>query len=229
MRVAIMHDRRREDRLEPLLDRLGYPDAFIADGTNGGSWLALSRALYTVPSTDQHTLIIEDDAIPARNLIPAVQRAIEAQPESVLYFFTTPRSNGLAMLEAALAGTSWVELKGTRVNGTVCVVIPHKVGKGLVEWGYKPDTCLMTMRVLSPDRPWSGDCRLHLYCNRFGVRRLLYHESLCDHDEEDTSQSLMSTPVWYKRRGYRFVEDASGCEFDKGVLELSDTWWSEQL
>lgn len=226
--VSIMHDRRRADRLPPLIARLtddpwfdDNPAPTIADGTYGGPWLALFKSLYMGPADATHTIIVEDDAIPARNFITGAYNAIRSRPDDVLYLFASERQAGDRMRMAAASGCSWSPANIARTIGTVAAVIPRAISRPFIGWACTPRGMLIAA-IEFPEKPLTGDARFFYWMGN--VRRytpLVASVNIADHDESDVSTSLIGTRQMVPRRSPVFI----GSDSDAGAVVWNSRVW----
>ena len=239
--IAIMHDDRRAERLQPLLDQLQDPppeiqEVFVANGSRGGPWLALFKALFFGPEDRTHTITIEDDAILSRNFLQGAINAIHSRPNDLLYLFASSRQAGYEMKKARGRGCSWAETNPRRTVGTVAACIPRTIAEPFIKWGCSPETMVLSS-TLWPHKPMSGDSRLYFwmvnlrggdFCESYpdcdaAKFPLVSAVSLADHDEDDPQQdSLIGTRQTVARRSPTFIgegADASAVVFNSEVCE----------
>ena len=212
LHVSVMHDRRREEVLPRLLDRLdaatatklkertgldgwiidgGVQTLTVADGTMAGPWAALRdgilMALRTTPNPT-HVLLIEDYAEPVDGFLPAVVRAVEAVPGQALYFFATKSQAGAEMDEAAERGEPFAPVTA-RTVGSLAVVLPIDLAGFFLadttdaKWDYD-------FRRLFPCSPHAGDARLWHWLGQHGWAQWVSVWSLVEHGCPGYDQSI---------------------------------------
>jgi len=106
--IRIQHKaNRREEWLKTLLHLLNDKRAkVITDRSHSlyGSWKETVKS-YSRRST--HILVLQDDVLPCRDFIPAVERIIEVLPDEPITLF----SNSQSIEEALRVRVSWVKLR----------------------------------------------------------------------------------------------------------------------
>jgi hypothetical protein len=88
--VAIMAVPERAERVTRLLQHLGLPDDCVTwdknhNGHMANWWRAVGLAAVGNPS---HVLILEDDAEPCTDFLPAVEKLVTRYPHRIISFFT---------------------------------------------------------------------------------------------------------------------------------------------
>lgn len=89
--VGILAVPERRTRVDQLLKKLGLSEAAVAwdhnhDGHLPTWWRAIKLASSSHPS---HVLLLEDDAEPCKDFIPAIQKLVETYPDRIISLFTT--------------------------------------------------------------------------------------------------------------------------------------------
>lgn len=165
--TAIMYHPRREALLGPLLERVGsallVPDP-NPDTVTANPWRTAQKAwLAGHDSFDEHGpghhLVIQDDAWPCLNFIPAVERLVQLHPEACWMFFQLPpptREPGIHVC--------------TAYSG-VATVLPRKWCEQFVEFG----------QWRTPIHRAHDDARMWEFCNRTEIPVLTVIPHLVQH------------------------------------------------
>lgn len=134
--VAVMHDPRRASYLPPLLDALDVDAAVVTDRYRS-RWDTGRRALLARDPAATHHLVIQDDAVPCRDLVAGVHRMLDHVPAGhplCLYFaWQRWRRRGHAELHdrAVATGRAWIVMPRSPMWGVALVLpaehIPHVV------------------------------------------------------------------------------------------------------
>jgi len=88
--VGVMAVPSRRERIGRLMERLGLDESSVAwdthyEGHTPNWWRAVELASRGNPT---HVLVLEDDAEPCRDFIPAVEKLITAYPDRIISFFS---------------------------------------------------------------------------------------------------------------------------------------------
>jgi hypothetical protein len=134
------HPSRRDIR-DRLVSRLDMPFTVVETAFDPPSpWGGYLACLEEPPSSCTHLLVIQDDAIPARNLTPALGKMLQAEPDVpvCLYLGGLPLRTRGAALQAGKAGRRFVEVHLGDFMPVVAVVWPRPLAVAFREWGTDP-------------------------------------------------------------------------------------------
>jgi hypothetical protein len=87
VRVNVMAHTSRRTLWEPLAERIGADEVYEDDGSLG-RWGNGRRCLLNYEPEDTHVLVIQDDALPAADLIPALELWLPHLPDSILCLYS---------------------------------------------------------------------------------------------------------------------------------------------
>lgn len=175
-------------------------DAPIVWDQGCGVWDTARRALRTHSPDASHVLVVQDDAIICRDLIPGLEAAVEyagLRPIG-LYVGARPyaRQVAMAMRAASKSGASWISAEHWALSA-VAVAHPIHLVDELVEFG---DTY---------DRP-ADDAKTRAFYAQSGLAAWYTWPSLVDHRP---GPSLLDHPSG--RTALRFIgEQASALDVD---------------
>jgi len=209
--VAIMAVPERKDRVNALLRKLGnwtIPVKVLYDEHHNGPWYNWQRAALEQAPGATHHLILQDDIIPSQNFLAAARRAIEANPNVPISFFSTRKG----ITEARQRGKSWAKSNGGQLMAQA--------------WSFPLDILDKILRFTS-DNPKVGvsvprgggeydDVKVMTALSYLGYDMWNTVPSLVDHDL-DTKSSLGSSPQAFgrPRRAAQFIgENHSGVGID---------------
>lgn len=209
--VAIAAHPKRRDYAHQLLDKLdGDVVAVWDDGDN--EWDTHQRAwrAASIKADRTHCLVLQDDAVLCRDLIPALSIGLLNLPEDAIVslYFGNARNHPKivrAVNRANQENASWIQTSGTWWG--VGIVIPTALVPGMLEF------CGKRREVY--------DRRLSIWCEHGADEpRPVYYPwpSLIDHLDED---SLVIPGRPPGRKAFRFIgEDASAFDWnpDNGVV-----------
>ena len=161
------------DRLQSALDR----DIPVAWDERGDRWDTGSRAWRMAdPDADYH-LVIQDDAIPCRDLLAGLERALDELPEpghpvSLYVGKVKPFSAVVTAMvnQAATTPTSWLSMPD--LNWGVGIAMPVKHVEPALDWG-----------EANKRRIANYDMRLSRYFCHEGLWTYYTWPSLVDHDD----------------------------------------------
>lgn len=144
-RIAVRvqsHPSRRELR-QRLLDGLeGIPTEVIeTDFEPPNPWQGYLACLLDPPEDCTHLLIVQDDTIVCRNLLPAMELIATIEPDVPVCLFlgkVPMRTRGEA-LKAGKAGESFVQVKHGDFLPVVAVLWPYALACAFHAWGTSPD------------------------------------------------------------------------------------------
>jgi len=135
--MVVMCHPRRADMARELAASLGNGTELVFDPDPDGPPSALrtaARAWARCDRVSTHHAVVQDDIEPTANLWPLMDRAVRAQPSSVLTFYANSTSwNGAAARAAVLAGHTWVAPVGGEYFPTLATVMPCPVAHEFAE------------------------------------------------------------------------------------------------
>jgi hypothetical protein len=190
---------KRQAFIDELLPKL--PGAELVLDREDNRWETGRRALLAFDSAASHHLVLQDDAIPSRDLLAAAENAAQAAGERPvsLYMGSVPQSRQIvvpAVREARESGTPWIEMEGP-IWG-VGIIVPTSHIPELV--------------------PWCDQRRLPNYDHRIAsfyknvVKTLCWYTapSLVDHRPVGENPSLIEGRDGNRRAHWFIGEDNSG-------------------
>jgi hypothetical protein len=140
--VAVMAHPSREHWVADLLGRLGISDWHVAWDRGLGIWDTCSRAWSIYDSAATHHLVLQDDALVCRDLLPGLEAAIDTRSpfDNILSLYVGtphPGATGVARVRqhvtaADEAGSSWFVLPTLRWG--LAVVLPTHVIDQMLAW-----------------------------------------------------------------------------------------------
>ncbi|MFF5211930.1 hypothetical protein [Streptosporangium sp. NPDC000396] len=137
MSSAVMAHPRRAVDARRLAAELGRGTAVVFDPDPGGRPSPLrtaARAWASCPPGSTHHLVVQDDAEPARDFWPLVERAVHSHPERVLTLYANSASwNGSVARVAMFAGHTWVTPMTDEYFPSLAVVMPCATAHGFAE------------------------------------------------------------------------------------------------
>lgn len=209
--VAVAAHPKRRDMVDELLTRLGH-DAWAVMDNHDDEWDTHKRAWQSWRTKmATHHLVLQDDALPCPDLLPAVETAVDNLPENSvvsLYFGNAKNHPKIkrAVERADEHDAAWIITPGTWWG--VGIIIPTNLIPGMLDY------CTKRREVY--------DRRLSIWCEHGpGGPYPVYSPwpSLVDHLDVD---SLVRPGRPPGRRAYRFIgEDVSAHSWDpaRGVVE----------
>lgn len=136
---SVMAHQSRAHLVPELVDRLGITDDQVAWDRKGDRWDTGRRAWEAHDPTATHHLVVQDDAIVCRDLIPGLEAALEYVPDEAVtcpYVGTRrPVSEQVerATVEAGKRQASWIVMKG--LNWGVGVLVPVPAIEPMLAYG----------------------------------------------------------------------------------------------
>src|SRR5690606_4281782 len=114
--------RKREHMVGDLVERLGVdPDRVVWDRTNDRWDTGVRAWQHHDPGADWH-LVLQDDALICRDLIPGLEKALERVPvESTVSLYLGNRGVGLKAAARVPDGVSWVQMPKLIWGVAMCV------------------------------------------------------------------------------------------------------------
>lgn len=131
---AIMAHPKRKALLPKLCLRLGVPADNIVFDRENDRWETGRRALLAFDPEATHHAVIQDDAVPAKDLLQAVEQAIPKLPDSVLCLYAgRVREFRLILNKKRPPQPCWLQMR--KINWGVALVFPTKYILPIVEYG----------------------------------------------------------------------------------------------
>lgn len=205
--VAVMAHKRRAEFIPELLDRLELgDDAVVWDRVND-RWDTGRRAMLHFDPAATHHLVVQDDAVVPRDLIPGVERALDHIPAGTndptpmcLYLGNTTPHRYWVQKAAQLASeqqASWLRLE---LHWGVGIVMPTELIAPMVRWGDR------NSQIANYDK------RIGRWLRGEGIRTWYPWPSLVDHRD---SPSLVAGRRSRGRCAHQFIgADASALDVD---------------
>lgn len=128
---AIQHHESRRDLIPPLLEVI--PSATVAvdpEPDTNLNWPTARIAWSSYRTDATHHCVLEDDAVPCRHFVQALEAAVEARPTSPILLW----ANTKRMREAYDRGDSWIRA-AAKWHGSVGVVMPRGWIEAFIEYG----------------------------------------------------------------------------------------------
>jgi hypothetical protein len=134
--VVVMADPRRAAMVEELLGWLDRPAEVVWD-RKGDRWDTGRRAWQAIDRTTSHGLVVQDDAIPCRDLVAGIEQALQHVPDGsplCLYVGKVRPYRELVqgLVNAAGPGTSWLAMG--QLHWGVGVVMPTRYIDEMLAW-----------------------------------------------------------------------------------------------
>lgn len=204
--AAIMHvpdEPERRASLSDLLRRLGS-DAIakhltrldiVKDTKRAGVWPTARRAWMAGGHAGAtHHLLLQDDALPCRDLLAAVHVLVETMPDHPICLFDMSSAATFALAE----GKHWVARSS--LSSTLGIVMPIQLAMDAIRWA---DYCV------TPDLV-HDDVRFSMYLQSIGRLVMVTAPSLVEHVGD---KSLVGNPRYLpgrkERRAGRFLGAAA--------------------
>jgi len=210
--AAVMAHPDRADLVADLLTRLDREVPVVWDQINDRHDTGI-RALQAFDPEATHHLVIQDDALPCRDLLATIERALAFVPEGHPVSFYTgrvrPFRQKIERMVRVAGSASWLRFPGPYWGPAI--VVPTASIPGLVDWWYSP----RGSGVKNYDR------RIARFFQRDGIDCFYSWPSLVDH-RGDTSLVTGHTTGRHAHRS--LPEHRSGFEVDWSgpVLTLPD-------
>lgn len=136
--VAVMAHRGRAHLVPELVERLGIEDDLVVWDQREDRWDTGRRAMLEHDPAAQWHMVIQDDALVCRDLIPGLQVALEHVPADALacpYVGTRrPMAERVeaAVSEADRIAASWVVMQ--TLNWGVAIIVPTRTIPDMIAW-----------------------------------------------------------------------------------------------
>jgi hypothetical protein len=201
--VAIMAHPKRRDFVAELVDQLDRVPVIVWDQKDE-EWDTGRRSLLCFDPAASHHLVIQDDAIPCRELVAGIESAVANTREHPVGLYlghkNPERSTITYSFDAALAaGASWLEMEGPWWG--VGVVFPTAHIPAMVAWGDQHTEYE------------NFDMRLGAFYRREHIRCWYTVPSLVDHRPESENPPLLDGH-YGNRVAHRFLG------VDRSALEI---------
>lgn len=213
--VAVMAHPTRRRFVDELLTRLDRPATVVWDQRND-RWDTGRRSMLAHDPDASHHLVIQDDAIPCRDLVAGVEKALgrlphpETSPLCLYLGRVQPHAGKINQLVTrAVRDTSWITM-GQLHWGPGIVMPTHLIGD-MVAW------CDQRSEVPNYDK------RISRWCQHQGLTVWYPWPSLVDHRGVTQNPSLIDGRTG-NRRAHRFLgadRSALGCDWSGGVVGIS--------
>lgn len=201
--VAVMAHRSRTKMVDDLLDRLDRPATVVWDQINDRHDTG-ARSMEAFDPKCTHHLVIQDDALPCRDLLAGAERAIAAtsstEPVSLYVGRVRPFAGaiGAAVSQAKNVGASWVRMQG--IYWGPGIIVPTATIPEMLRW-FRGAGSVVT----------NYDRRLSVWYAQQGLACWYTRPSLVEHRG---GPSIAGHPG-SQRRAFEFLgQDASALDVD---------------
>jgi len=184
--IAVMADKRRQEMVDYLLDKLGDVPVFYDDGQ--GIWHNRVQATLAYDKNATHHLVLQDDAILCKDFITQVCSEINKRPEHILNLYF---GNRVKMREAAQKALPNGGYETNWLSWGVGIVTPTKYIEEMISY------CNGIQGLDNHD-----DTRMARYIRHKGLKVWYPLPSLVDHR---VSQSLMENVEGSHRVAFKFL------------------------
>jgi hypothetical protein len=215
--TRIQHHPARAALLSPLVERLG-PDVPLEvvedpdpDGRPSNPWRCYRECLISPSGSDiTHLLVIQDDAVPCRNLVAACERIrvpgpvclfLAGAPVRLAREASRALSQGRSLIPLYLSAADWLPV--------VAVLWPVEVAESLLEWAG-------SNRLPGDPNPRSDDAVCGRWARQTGAEVFATVPSLVEH--EDLVPSLIGKKARQGRSKWRTAGSWIGADGD--ALEI---------
>lgn len=136
--VSIMAHKKREHLVPELLERLGLTDDDVVWDRKNDRWDTGRRAWERYDPNCTHWCVVQDDALPCRDFIPGMEKALERVPPNVLvtpYIGTRRPARGKierVVQEAVAARAAFIEMPS--LNWGIAITAPTRIIDGMLPW-----------------------------------------------------------------------------------------------
>jgi hypothetical protein len=132
VRVNVMAHVSRRALWEPLAERIGADEVYEDDGSRG-RWGNGRRCLLNYGPDDSHVLVIQDDALPAADLIPALEMWLPLLPDSILCLYSGRLAAWRQIHRRYAKPPCWLQMQAVQWGVALVVptsIIPQTVKRG---------------------------------------------------------------------------------------------------
>jgi hypothetical protein len=208
--AVIMAHQKRAHFVEELKGQLDRELEVVWD-RRGDRWDTGARAMMTYDPTAQYHLVIQDDAVPCRDLLAGTEKALSSLPEDdsavALYAGRVRpfREQVARVVEGTTEETSWLRLD---LHWGVGIIMPTRLIPEMVRWGNRHT------------RTANYDKRVSRWLRLKRVPTYYTWPSLVDHRD---SESLVPGRIAKGRTAYQFLgTDNSALEvnWEGGVVSI---------
>lgn len=136
--VTVMADKRRTGLVENLVQRLGISGDQVVWDRNNNRWDTGRRAWQAHDPNSDYSMVIQDDALVCRDLIPGLEKALDHVPTKAIVspFVGTRRPTAVRMERAAQLAdeqnATWLILGP--LNWGVAIVVPTHTIRDMIKW-----------------------------------------------------------------------------------------------
>jgi hypothetical protein len=124
LRINIMAHESRAHLYEPLQARLPYSNLYVDDGSLG-RWGNGRRCLLAAEPHDTHVLVIQDDALPSEDLIPALEMWLPLLPDSILCLYSGRIASWRQIHRRYAKPPCWLQMQ--QIQWGVALVVPTSI------------------------------------------------------------------------------------------------------
>lgn len=136
--VVVMAHKKREHLVPELLERLGLTDDDVVWDRKNDRWDTGRRAWERYDPSCTHWCVVQDDALPCRDFIAGMEKALERVPDNVLvtpYIGTRRPARGKidrVVQEAVAAKAAFIEMPS--LNWGVAITAPTSIIDEMLPW-----------------------------------------------------------------------------------------------
>lgn len=210
--AVVMAHPSRADLVTDLLARLDREVPVVWDRINDRHDTGL-RALQAYDPEATHHLVIQDDALPCRDLLASVEQALayvpDGHPASFYLGRVRPFRQRIERLVRVAGSASWLRFPGPYWGPAI--VVPTAAIPGLVEWWHSPKGSGVT----------NYDRRIARFFQRDGIDCFYSWPSLVDH-RGDTSLVTGHTTGRHAHRSIPEYRSGLEASWSGPVLELRE-------
>jgi hypothetical protein len=211
----IQHHPARAHLIPSLVEALGSDVEVVEDpdpyGRLRSPWRTYRECLQLPPAGITHLLVLQDDAIPCRNLLAACEWI--ARPDPVCLFLGgAPVRTARDASRAAVRGDRFVSVHAAEWVPVVAVLWPVEVAQEFLDW-------CGSNRLPGDPEPRSDDAVVGRWARRTRQPVFATVPSLVQHP--DTEESLIGKRARHGRSAWRVAHSWIG---DRDPLEIDWSW-----
>lgn len=136
--VQIMAHPGRADLVADLLTRLDLPETHVTWDERNDRWDTGARAMETYDEDADWHLVLQDDALPCRNLLPGLERALDQVPQQAVVcpYLGSGRPTHWSVAKAAdqadVEGAVWIVTRALMWG--VGIIVPTYTIDDMLDW-----------------------------------------------------------------------------------------------
>lgn len=183
--VRVQHHPKRAYLLPRLLDRLDQHAEIVTDPEPDdrlpSPWRTYRACLELPPAGTTHLLVLQDDAIPCRNLVAACAQIARPWPVC-LFLGGAPVRTAREAARALLRGGRYVDVHRGEWVPVIAVLWPVEVAARFLEWADRPD-----VKLPGNPHPRSDDAVVGKWARTQKERVVATVPSLVQHPDDEPS------------------------------------------